>query len=262
MECENDPLPTCLVKQQVNVLVPLISSIVNKSLVTGCVPDDLKHANILPLIKNDNLDKDILKNYRPVSNLIFESKLLEKDVSERLKNHLDKYDLWSTLQSSYRSFHSTETAVLRMQNDLDNSIGKKNLVALMLLDLSAVFDTIDHDVLLRRMSARFGTSLKWFESYLSNRSQCVQISISMTAKKKLHFDILQGPMLGPLLFSLYMSLIADITQKYNLGNMFYVDDTQLYISISPRDVNSSSSVATLHSFFKQIYSSIFFTYKI
>ena len=84
----------------------------------------------------------------------------------------------------------------------------------MLLDLSAAFDTIDHDVLLRRMSARFGitgTSLKWFESYLSNRSQCVQIENSTSAKKKLHFGIPQGSVLGPLLFTLYVSPIADIT---------------------------------------------------
>ena len=190
--CENDPLPTCLVKQHVDMLAPLITRIINKSLEKGCVPDDLKHANILPLIKKDNLDKDTLKNYRPVSNLTFISKLLEKVVAERLKNHLDKYDLWSTMQSAYRSFHSTETALLRVQNDLVNSIGKKNLVALVLLDLSAAFDTIDHDILLRRMSARFGitgTSLKWFESYLSNRSQCVQIENSTSAKKKLHFGV-------------------------------------------------------------------------
>ena len=83
----------------IDMLAPLITRIINKSLEKGCVPDDLKHANILPLIKKDNLDKDILKNYRPVSNLTFVSKLLEKVVAERLKNHLDKYDLWSIMQS-------------------------------------------------------------------------------------------------------------------------------------------------------------------
>ena len=248
--CENDPLPTCLVKQHVDMLAPLITRIINKYLEKGCVPDDLKHANILPLIKKDNLDKDILKNYRPVSNLTFVSKLLEKVVAERLKNHLNKYDLWSTMQSAYRSFHSTETALLRVQNDLVNYIGKKNLAALVLLDLSAAFDTIDHDILLRRMSARFGitgTSLKWFESYLSNRSQCVQIENSTSAKKKLHFGVPQGSVLGPLLFTLYVSPIADITQQHNVGNMFYADDTQLYVSISPRDINNSPSLATLNS---------------
>ena len=219
-----------------------------KSLEKGCVPDDLKHADILPLIKKDNLDKNTLKNYRPVSNLIFISKLLEKVVAERLKNHLDKYDLWSTMQSAYCSFHSTETALLSVQNDLVNSIGKKNLAALVLLDLSAAFDTINHDILLRRMSARFGitgTSLKWFESYLSNRSQCVQIENSTSAKKKLHFGVPPGSVLGPL-FTLYVSPIADITQ-YNVGNMFYADDTQLYVTISPRDINNSPSLATLNS---------------
>ena len=137
----------------------------------------------------------------------------------------------------------------RVQNDLVSSIGKKNLVALVLLDLSAAYDTIDHDILLHRMSGRFGitiTPLKWFESYLSNRSQCVQIENSTSAKKKLHFGLPQGSVLGALLFTLYVSPIADITQ-YNVGNMFCADDTQLYVSISPRDVNKSPSVATLHS---------------
>ena len=101
-----------------------------------------------------------------------------------------------------------------------------------------------------RMSARFGitgTSLKWFESYLSNRSQCVQLENSTSAKKKLHFGVPQGSVLGPLLFTLYVSPIADITQ-HNVGNMFYADDTQLYVSISPRDSNNSPSLATLNSY--------------
>ena len=232
------------------MLAPLITRIINKSLEKGCVPDDLKHANILPLIKKDNIDKDTLKNYRPVSNLTFVSKLLEKVVAERLKNNLDKYDLWSTMQSAYHSFQSTETALLRVQNDLVNSIGKKNLAALVLLDLSAAFDTIDHDILLRKMSARFGitgTSLKWFESDLSNRSQCVEIENSTSAEKKLHFGVPQGSVLGPLLFTLYVSPITDISQQHKVGNMFYADETQLYVSISPRDINNSPSLATLNS---------------
>ena len=124
----------------------------NKLLETGSVPSD---ANILPLIKKDNSDKEILKNYRPV-NLTFISKLLKKVVAERLKHHLDKHDLWSTLQSAYHSFHSIETVILRVQNVLANSIGCNNLTALVLLDLSAAFDTIDHHVLLKRLSKIFG----------------------------------------------------------------------------------------------------------
>ena len=127
-------MPTCLIKQHVDILAPLITRIINKSLETGCVPEN----------------KHILKNYKPVSNLTFISKLLEKVVAERLIN---KYDLWATMQSAYYSFHSTETALLGVQNDLVNSIGKKTLVALVLLDLSAMFDTIDHDILLHRMSS-------------------------------------------------------------------------------------------------------------
>ena len=86
-----------------------------------------------------------------------------------------------------------------------------------------------------------------FESYLSNRSQCVKTVNLSSAKKKLHFGVPQESVLGPLLFTLYVSPIADITQQHNVRNMFYVDDTQLYVSISPRDNNYSPSLATLNS---------------
>ena len=229
----------------IDLRAPLITRIINKLLETGCVSDNLKHANILPLIKKDNLDKNLLKNYKQVSNLTFVSKLLETVIAERLKNYLVKYDLWSTMQSTYLSFHSTETALVRVQNDLVSSIGNKNFVVLVLLDLSVAFGTI----LLHRMSTRFsikGISLKWFELYLSNRNQCAQIGNFKSVKSKLYFGVPQGSVLGPLLFTFCVSSIVDITQ-HNVENMFYADDTQLYVSMSPMDVTNSLFVATLYS---------------
>ena len=110
--CELDPLPTFLLKQCVEPLLPLISAIINKSLSDSKVPHYFKAAIIRPLLKKPGLDKEILKNYRPVSNLPFLSKILEKVVASRLENHLTHHSLLDNQQSAYRPVHSTETALL------------------------------------------------------------------------------------------------------------------------------------------------------
>ena len=146
--CSQDPITTKLVKEHLTELIPGITNIINKSLSAGEFPSALKHADITPLLKKSTLDKDELKNYRPVSNLAFISKIIEQVVAKRLKHHLNINKLWGKMQSAYRSFHSTESALLRVQNDIISSIDQKKLVALVLLDLSAAFDTIDHSILL------------------------------------------------------------------------------------------------------------------
>ena len=154
--CGLDPIPSCFVKQHIDSLVPFLTNLVNKSLETGVFPYVWKEANITPLLKKDGLDAEVLKNYRPVSNLAFISKLVEQVVASRIKGHLNRHNLWDRNQSAYRSFHSTETALLRVHNDLLHAIDKKKMAALMLLDLSAAFDTIDHKILLDRLSMKFG----------------------------------------------------------------------------------------------------------
>ena len=118
------------------------------------------------------------KNYRPVSNLSFLSKLIERIVAVQLTEHFMQNELFDKFQSAYRKCHSTETALLRVQNDIIMDIDGKKVVMLVLLDLSAAFDTIDHEILLNRLSSYFGikgNALKWFESYLSDRIQYVAI---------------------------------------------------------------------------------------
>ena len=236
--CSLDPLPTGLLKDNLDALVPVITAIVNKSLEDGTFPSNLKHANIIPLIKKDNLDKENFKNYRPVSNLPFISKIIEKVVAARLKGHLSSNHLWEKTQSAYRECHSTETALLRVHSDITKAISLKKNVALILLDLSAAFDTIDHKILLTRLSSRFGITgscLKWFESYLNKRTQSVTINTSSSDRLELNFGVPQGSVLGPLLFTLYVAPISDITNTHGLDNMFYADDSQLYVSLSSND---------------------------
>jgi hypothetical protein len=112
-----DPVPTWLLKDCLDSLLPIITRIVNQSLTESEMPSNLKQSIVVPLLKKPKLDPEVLKNYRPVSNLTFVSKLIEKVVANRLIDHMKKNDLQEPLQSAYRQFHSTETALLRVQND-------------------------------------------------------------------------------------------------------------------------------------------------
>ena len=173
--CALDPIPTNLLKYCVPELLPVITEIVNSSLRTPRVPEDMKHAIIKPLLKKPNLDL-IYKNFRPVSNLSFVAKLTEKAVATQLCAHMNQHNLFDKYQSAYREKHSTETAVLKVQNDILISMDQGQIVVLVLLNLSAAFDTVDHTILLQRLqdySGVTGEALLWFKSYLENRRQYV-----------------------------------------------------------------------------------------
>ena len=133
----------------------------------------MEHATISPLIKKSGLDDAIPSSYRPVSNLPFLSKVLERVIHRQNIAYLDKNNLLPDIQSAYRRGHSTETALLKVFSDLIDAMDSGRLVLLSLLDLSATFDTLDHDILRQRMSASFGItgkSLQWYDSYLKDRT--------------------------------------------------------------------------------------------
>ena len=134
---------------------------------TGYVPQSFENSLIRPLLKKPDLDQNTLKNYSPVSNLLFISKVLEKVLSSRVEEHLLSNNLHNEHQSAYRKFHSTETALLKVQNDILQSLDQNNVTVLVMLDLSAAFDTIDHKTLLHRLEHMFGIAgkqLKWMTS--------------------------------------------------------------------------------------------------
>ena len=201
-----DPLPTGLVKDCIDVLVTLIVSIVNLSLSEGCFPKHFKSALVSPLLKKPTLNRDDMKNYRPVSNLSFLYEILEKVVASRLNSHINSSHTSNDYQSAYRKFFSTETALLKIHNDILSSMDDGRVTALTLLDLSAAFDTIDHTILLRRLSNWFGVSgkaLDWFKSCLTGRSQRIKLGNCLSSRSDLSFGDPQGSVLGPLHFTLY-----------------------------------------------------------
>ena len=140
-----------MLKQCAIQVAPLLTQIVNLSLVEGRVPGQMKRAIVLPLLNKTGMDHDDLRNYRPLSNLSFLSKLLQSVVAARLCDHLAGNDFGEQFQSSYKLLHSTETTLIRVYNDIMRAMDDDRVGVLVMLDLSAAFDTVDHGLLLNRL---------------------------------------------------------------------------------------------------------------
>ena len=218
----------------------LISDIINTSLRDGIVPESFKRALVKPLLQKPGLEL-LEKNYRPVSNLSYISKLAECVMAAQLVTHIERHGMMEAHQSAYHSSHSTETALLKVKTNIIQALDNQEVACLILLDLSAVFDSIEHDILLNRLKSRFavtGVALKWLGSYLKDRSQVVEIGVPLSGGSRSEFakirsSIPQGPVLGLILFTIYTVPIGDICRKHQVAFHLYADDTQIYVSFRP-----------------------------
>jgi len=238
-QCDLDPIPTSLLKDCATLLVPTITKIINLSLSTGTFPMLFKNSVVKPLLKKSSLDKELLSNYRPISNLSFLSKLSERVVLSRLNNYLTSNNLLNPNQSAYTKHHSTETVLTSLYSKLVMAVGRQQVSCLCLLDISAAFDTIDHDILTKRLSSVFGisgTALSWIKSYLSSRSFTVNAAGHSSHSHTLTCGVPQGSVLGPLLFILYTSPLSKLISSSSVDHHLYADDTQLFLSFSPHSL--------------------------
>ena len=188
-------------------------------------------------------------NFRPVSNLSFMSKIVEKVVAKQLTEYLDCNNL-PKLQSGFRRFHSTETAVLKVLSDVYTAIDQGQVALLALLDVSAAFDTVDHTILLDRLSISYGisgTAHAWISSFVCGRSQTVHFGGTTSSPSKVRYGIPQGSTLGPLLYVLYTADVAKLVEKLGFKVHLYADDTQLYgYSSSSGSVTLAMNILSCH----------------
>ena len=173
------PLPAQLFRQVFVHMLPTLTAIINKSLSSSTMPDCLNEALLTPILKKAQLDSNDLNNYRLISNLPYLSKLIEHVVAAQLVCHLERHSISEPFQSAYRKLHSTETALTYVTNDILCALDRRESVFIVLLDLSTVFDTVDHKLLISRVEDRVRLSQKvldWVISYLSGRYQHISVS--------------------------------------------------------------------------------------
>ena len=219
--CALDPIPTGALKEFLDELLPIITHVCNQSLLEGRLPLSQRHAIITPIVKKPGLDSEDVKNYRPpISNLTYMSKFVERLVCKQITSFLEENSLLPRHQSGFRARHSTETAVLKVMSDILAAADDGRVTLLGLLDMSAAFDTVDHDIFLQRLESSFGltgTVLSWLASFLNGKTQQVIFNGMTSIVAALSSGVPQGSVLSPLLFLLYTADIPVIAADHGLG---------------------------------------------
>ncbi|KAI4893312.1 hypothetical protein NFI96_034410 [Prochilodus magdalenae] len=218
--CPLDPIPSTLLRSISLDLLPFISYLINSSLSSECVPQAFKTARVVPILKKPSLDSSDINSYRP--------------------NQLQDIN-----QSGFKPAHSTETALIAVTERLQTARSAKLSSVLILLDLSAAFDTVNHKILLSVLTdlGIAGTAWKWFESYLEDRHYQVTWNGSTSAPCRLSTGVPQGSVLGPLLFSLYTLSLGKVVTFHGFSYHCYADDTQLMLSFPSADTQVCNRIS-------------------
>ena len=222
-----DEIPAHILKQNTILYIKPLTHLINSSINKGIFPDELKIAKVIPIFKSGN--KELIENYRPISILSVFTKVFEKVMYKHLINFVDKNNILYKYQFGFRRQHSTNHAVITLVEKITNALDKGKIVVGCFLDLKKAFDTVNHRILiskLRKYGIR-GHILQWFESYLKNRKQFVQIKNFKSQIKSPTCGVPQGSILGPLLFILYINDLANVSDV--LFPILFADDTSVYI---------------------------------
>jgi hypothetical protein len=225
----DDSVPAQLLMNCLDEILPALVKLVNISFSTGSI-EGLKDSVITPLLKKQGLDKEMLSNYRPVANILYLSKMIETNIAIQLNAHMDFNDLHIPYQSGYKPGHSCETLLLSINDDILKAFDSGKCTVYLLLDLSAAFDTVDHDRLLDILFYEIGIhgdALNWFKSYLFNRRQTVMINGKSSDQLKTAYGVPQGSVLGPVLFNIYVRNFIRILNDAGFGAHGYADDHQV-----------------------------------
>ena len=238
-----DNIPPGILKSVAPVVAPPLTDIINSSLSSGCFPQQWKCASVRPLHKGGT--KSVLTNYRPISILPTCSKLIEMTVRSQLVAHLEDNNLLYPLQSGFRRRHSTASTLLRATNDWYRALDTHLMIGVLFLDVSKAFDTVDHSLLLSKLQS-YGVSvstLMWFKSYLSGRSQFTKIGDVKSHPLSVTAGVPQGSILGPNLFSVHINDLPSIC-PVNSTAVLFADDTTIYvIGSSASEISSILSLA-------------------
>ena len=217
-----------------------LTYIFNSSLASGNFSQCFKSPLVTPILKKMCLDRNGLNNNRPVSNLCFIANILEKLILSQISSYLNSHNLYNTCRSAYRHGHSTETALLKVVNDMFLSLNKGNMSVLALLDISSAFDTIDHPILVHSLHTDFGftdTILQWFSSYLTDRTHYVSLFNHCSAFAPVHSGVPRGSVLGPIFLTMYIKPLSAFIDSHSIIHNSFADDLQLQMSAPPNRIS-------------------------
>ena len=239
----HDGISTKLLQRLCPIIAMPLTSIINQSLYTGIFPENLKLAKVLPLFKKG--DNQLFNNYRPISLLPSISKVFERVVFNQLYSYFDENGLFYRSQYGFRKGHSTQFACVEFVDKMLQELDKKKIPITIFIDLSKAFDTLNHDIMLHKLShyGVCGNTLQWFGSYLSNRKQYVDFESSNSTSLPLSTGVPQGSILGPLLFIIYMNDLHIASDKFD--PILFADDTTLssHLALFNQDLSSTNEIS-------------------
>lgn len=222
-----DGINAKLIKQTYHLFIEPLCNVINLSLSQGVFPDQLKKARVVPIFKSG--DNMLFTNYRPVSVLPIFSKILERVIHNRFISFIDRHNILYKYQFGFRNQHSTNSALIVLIDKIIGAIDKNEVVIGLFLDFQKAFDTVNHEILLRKLDKYGirGVALKWVKDYLFERKQFVNFNGVNSDCNIVKCGVPQGSILGPLLFLLYINDISNVSKI--LFPIIFADDTNMFI---------------------------------